>query len=215
MATARSSTREQLLQAGTRLARKVGLSGLTVRGVCDAAGANPGTFVYHFGTRDAFIAELIERWYAPLMAGLSATVDSAGPPLPRLRALLAQLAGWAAANSRFITNLILDAAAGETAAQQFLRSLAGRHPPLILRVLREGQKAGVLRRADPLHQMLFLMSSLALPILLADRVAGSGLAPRLLVSALGRLARDRRSIDERIDWALAGLAKEGDDGSRR
>jgi hypothetical protein len=135
--------------------------------------------------------------------------------LPRLRALLAQLAGWAAANSRFITNLILDAAAGEAAAQQFLRSLAGRHPPLILRVLREGQKAGVLRRADPLHQMLFLMSSLALPILLADRVAGSGLAPRLLVSALGRLARDRRSIDERIDWALAGLAKEGDDGSRR
>src|SRR5512132_3766401 len=111
MATARSSTtRERLLQAGTRLARKGGLSGLTVRGICDAAGANPGTFVYHFGTRDAFIAELIERWYAPLMAGLSATVDSAAPPLPRLRALLAQLAGWAAANSRFITNVILDAA---------------------------------------------------------------------------------------------------------
>lgn len=211
----RTSTRDRLLAAGTRLARRSGLRALTVRGVCDATGANPGTFVYHFGTRDAYIAELIERWYAPLMEGLTATVDSAEAPLARLRALLAQLAGWASANSRFITTLILDAAAGEVAAQQFLRSLAGRHPPLILRVLRESQKAGVLRPAEPLHQMLFLMSSLALPILLADRAAASGLAPRALANDLRRLARDRQSIEQRLDWALAGLSKEVANAARR
>ncbi len=214
MPAGRLSTRERLLESGTALARKAGLRALTVRGVCEAAGANPGTFVYHFGTREAFVAQLIERWYAPLMDGLTATVDRDDPPVARLRSLLEQLAAWAAANSAFITTLILDAAAGESAAQAFLRSLAGRHPPLILRVLREAQRAGALRRADPLHQMLFLMSSLALPILLADRVASSGLAPEPLSAALSRFARDRRSIDQRITWALAGLSREGTHATR-
>jgi TetR/AcrR family transcriptional regulator, transcriptional repressor for nem operon len=215
MRISHTSTRQRLLAVGTRLAGRDGLRALTVRGVCDAAGANPGTFVYHFGTREAFVGELIELWYAPLMDGLTATIDSGAPPLLRLRLLLEQLAAWVSANSRFITTLILDAAAGEVAAQRFLRSLAGRHPPLILRVLREGQKAGVLRKADPLHQMLFLMSSLALPILLADRVASSGLAPRPLASGLRRFARNRESIAQRLDWALAGLSKEGADGTLR
>jgi TetR/AcrR family transcriptional repressor of nem operon len=210
----RRSTRDHLLAAGTRLARASGLRALTVRGVCEAAGANPGTFVYHFGTREAFVAELIERWYAPLMSGLTATVDSGGAPRARLRALVLQLAGWAAANSRFITTLVLDAAAGEAAAQQFLRSLAGRHPPLILRVLREGQRAGELRPAEPLHQLLFLMSALALPILLTDRISASGLAPRAVAAAMRRYARDRASIEERLEWALAGLSRETADASR-
>ena len=208
MAKGRTPTRERLLDAGTRLAHRAGLRALTVRGVCDAVDANPGTFVYHFGTRDAYLAELIERWYAPLMGELTDTLETGGPPLAQLRTLLLQLAGWASANSRFITALVLDAAAGEKAAQQFLRSLAGRHPPLILHVLREGQKAGVLRPADPLHQMLFLMSSLALPILLADRVADSGFAPPALGNALRNYARHRASIEQRLDWALAGLSKE-------
>ena len=72
-----------------------------------------------------------------------------------------------------------------------------------------------MRRADPLHQMLFLMSSLALPILLADRAASSGLAPQPLAASLRRLARDRDAIEQRLDWALGGLEKEGAHASRR
>ena len=34
------------------------------------AQANLGSFVHHFGTRDAYIAELIERLYAPMLARL-------------------------------------------------------------------------------------------------------------------------------------------------
>jgi len=101
------------------------------------------------------------------------------------------------------------------AAQRFLRSLAGRHPPLILRVLKEGQQAGVLRPADPLHQLLFLMSALALPILLADRVAGSGLAPRSIATPIRKLATDRRAIEQRLEWALAGLVVGSTDARNR
>lgn len=64
------TTREQLLDQGMRLATEKGLRGLVVREVAAQAGANPGSFVYYFGTRERFIAELVERWYEPVYAQL-------------------------------------------------------------------------------------------------------------------------------------------------
>jgi len=179
-----------------------------VRAVCQAAEANLGTFVYHFGSRDAYLAELIEHWYAPLLQRLEATVDRGLPPPERLRALVLQLAHWAVRNGRFMTQVVMDAAAGEAAAQAFLRSLAGRHPALILRVIVDGQRAGAFRRDEPLNMMLFLMSSVAIPILLADRMQQSGLAPVEIARAVKRFASESEHIERRVDWALRGLSIE-------
>lgn len=207
----RAPTRERLLRAGTRLAQRSGLRKLTVRAVCQATDANLGTFVYHFGSREAFVAELIERWYAPLLQRLEATVDRDLPPADRLRAIVLQLASWAVRNGRFMTHVVMDAAAGEASAQKFLRSLAGRHPALILRVIVEGQRAGSFRREEPLHMMLFLMSSIALPILLADRMKQSGLAPPQIARAIKQFASEPEHITRRLDWALRGLSIEDND----
>lgn len=207
----RAPTRERLLRTGTRLGQRSGLRKLTVRAVCQAADANLGTFVYHFGSRDAFVAELIEHWYAPLLERLAATVDRDLPPTDRLRALVLQLAHWAVRNGRFMTHVVMDAAAGEIAAQEFLRSLAGRHPALILRVIVDGQRAGVFRREQPMHLMLFLMSSIALPILLADRMSKSKLAPPEIARAIKQFASEPQHIERRLDWALRGLAIEDKD----
>lgn len=201
-------TRERLLRAGSRLAQHSGLRKLTVRAVCQAAEANLGTFVYHFGSRDAFVSELIEYWYAPLLKRLTAAVDRDLAPTERLRELVLQLAHWAVRNGRFMTHVVIDAAAGETAAQKFLRSLAGRHPALILRVIVDGQRAGAFRREEPLHLMLFLMSSIALPILLSDRMQQSRLAPPQIARAIKRFAREPQHIQRRFDWALRGLSIE-------
>jgi len=202
------SARERLLRVGARQAQRAGLRSLTVRGVCAQAGANLGSFVYHFGSRDEFVTQLIERWYAPLLARLTTTVDEALPPARRLRALLLQLGDWAASNSRFITHVLVDAAAGEAAAQHFVATLADRHPALILRVIREAQRSGALPRAEPLNVMLFLMGAIALPMLLTDRLAEVRLAPARLTSTLVATSRGRKHREQRLDWALAGLLQE-------
>lgn len=208
---AATPARERLLRAGGRQARREGLRSITVRGVCQLAGANLGSFVYHFGSREAFLSEVIERWYAPLLERMSATVDSALPPAERLRALVLQLGDWAAANSRFITHVLMDAASGEAAAQQFVRTLAGRHPALILRVVAEGQRTHELPRGEPLNVVLFLMGAIALPILLTDRLAEARLAPAELTRMLVRFAREREHRVQRLDWALNGLIRESRD----
>jgi AcrR family transcriptional regulator len=56
-----TDARDRLLRAGHALSRENGISALTVRAVAARAEANPGSFVYHFGTRDAFVEALIER----------------------------------------------------------------------------------------------------------------------------------------------------------
>ena len=211
-ATATTPARERLLRAGARQARRAGVRSITVRAVCQQAGANLGSFVYHFGSRDAFVAEVIERWYGPLLDQMTATVDLALPPAERLRALVLQLGDWTATNSRFITHVLMDAASGEAAAQQFVRSLADRHPALILRVVAEAQRARELPRGEPLNVVLFLMGAIALPILLADRLAEARLAPAELTRLLVEFARERKYRVQRLDWALGGLTREARHG---
>jgi AcrR family transcriptional regulator len=86
-------TRQKLLDTGLAIAADKGLRGLTVRELAAAAEVNLGTFVYHFGNRDAFIDELVELWYAPLYDELK-TVAAKGTAqrfllsLPRRHPLL-------------------------------------------------------------------------------------------------------------------------------
>ena len=60
-------TRQKLLDTGLAIATDKGLRGLTVRELAAAAEVNLGTFVYHFGNRDAFIDELGSSGTPPSM----------------------------------------------------------------------------------------------------------------------------------------------------
>ncbi len=207
-ATVNPDTRERLLAAGLALARKAGVKALTVRAVAATAQANLGSFVHHFGTRDAFLDELIERWYAPVFQRLQLTASAGTLPLDALRAALLQLVAWLVDNRDFVVQLVLDAGAGETAALRFLRSLDARHPALLLQMIERAQRAGALRRDPPLHQLLFLMSTLAAPVLMFHLLSRRGVAPPGLALALAPLATDPASVKQRLGWALRGLAPE-------
>ena len=209
MATSRkpdAGTRERLLRAGLAIARRKGLKATTVRAVAERAGANLGTFVYHFGTRDAFIEALLERFYGPMFRRLQLTADHDADPLHALRAVLLQLVRWVIDSRAFIAQLVLDASAGEAAAQRFLRTLDQRHPALLLELIGRAQAQGQLARDDPLHQMMFLMSTTAAPVMLFHLLSRQGVAPPALVDALAGLTTGQAAIECRLDWALRGLA---------
>jgi AcrR family transcriptional regulator len=195
-----TNTRDRLLNTGLRLARDRGLKALSVRAAAAAAEVNLGSFVYHFGTRDSFVYELVERWYAPLFADLQ--LSAAGPD--SLRAVVLQLARWVAANGHFLALLLRDAAAGEAGVQRFLATLDQRHIALLLGLIQQGQREGRLRTADPTLQLMFLMGSLVLPILMVQGLQDMG--PKAFVAKLQQLAADPQAIETRLDWALRGLA---------
>lgn len=199
-------TRSRLLQVGWAQANRNGLRQLTVRGVAADAGVNLGSFVYHFGTREAFVTELIEQWYAPLMARLQPTADDDTPPLERLRSLLDQLFDFVLANAGFVGHLLMDAAAGEAPARRFLSSIAGRHPQLVLQVIEQAQRRGDLPACEsPLHLLMFLMGAIGAPVLVMGAAAQSGLLPTPMAAQMLPMARNVESVRRRTEWALRGL----------
>jgi AcrR family transcriptional regulator len=199
-------TRQRLLAAGLKLARRQGLKALTVRALATEADVNLGSFVHHYGTRDAFIAELIERWYAPVFAQLQLAAAAELPPLQALREALLQFLAWLVKHRSFIAQLVLDASAGEPAARRFMATLDQRHPAVLLRLIVRAQAAGALRRDEPMHQLLFLMSAMAVPVLMFHLLARQKLAPNALVQAVTRYTTEPEAIQQRLGWALQGLA---------
>ncbi|MFC4128472.1 TetR/AcrR family transcriptional regulator [Nocardia rhizosphaerae] len=79
--SASSDTRERLLSAAERLLSTERFEEVSVRGICVEAGTNPAAVHYHFGSKDALVAALIEDRLGPLwadrlsvVAAVSATV---------------------------------------------------------------------------------------------------------------------------------------------
>lgn len=201
-----SDTRALLLDTGFALATRVGLRGITVRGLTRLTDTNPGSFVYHFGSRDVFLRELLERWYSPLCADLSDQLDRSEPPLARLRTMLLHVTGFVGDNGIFISQLMMDALAGEKAAQAFLASLSPRHFMLLLDAVRKAQAAGAVCDAEPLHILTMLMAATGAPLMMHYLVAGQGAVPALMQEALTRFGADPASVAQRIDWALKGVS---------
>jgi AcrR family transcriptional regulator len=205
-AAARLSTREGLLDAGRAIVLAEGFAALTVRKVAAGAHANLGSFVYHFGTRDAYVRELIETWYAPVMSRVTLVVDSDARPIDRLRRAILQLIEFGADQEVFVTRVLLAAASGDAPARDFLSSIAGRHPRLLLRLVKAAQSDGTLVREHPIQILMFIFSSVGLPRLLATAWQGLPVFGQRLSTALIRIARDRERTIQRLDWALHGLS---------
>jgi AcrR family transcriptional regulator len=201
-----SATRQQLLDHGLSIASEKGLRGLTVRGLCQHAGINTGSFVYHFGNREQFTTELLEHWYAPLFMQVQLEYDQDIAPIIRLKAMLRQLVGYVSIHGELISQILLDAAAGEVAVVAFMKSLTPRHPRLILQCIVEAQKSKALVRADPTHQMMFIMSTLAVPVLMQHSMGGKEILPDLIRDVLATYAINPHHIEQRLQWALRGLS---------
>lgn len=188
---------------------KDGFQSLTVRQVAAAAEANLGSFVYHFGTRDAFIHALLEEWYAPLFSRIAGTVDAVGNPVERLRLAVLQLIDFAADNDVFMGRVLMGAAAGEAAARRFLTGLTKRHPRVLMQLIGAAQAEGSIVDEHPAQVLCFLMASVGLPRLLASAWQGPALFNGSIGATLSRIARDRRYVVQRLDWAILGLTPQG------
>ncbi|NKY86890.1 TetR/AcrR family transcriptional regulator [Nocardia veterana] len=93
-----TSTREKLLAAAERLLLTERYEEVSVRAICVAAGANPAAVHYHFGSKEALIAALIEDRLGPLWAeGLAAATATEPRSVPAVvDAVLEPFVGLAA-----------------------------------------------------------------------------------------------------------------------
>jgi AcrR family transcriptional regulator len=199
----------QLLAAGRELYPETGCAGLSVRKVAERAGANLGMFHYHFGSKDAFVRELLQSLYERMFAALEVAASTTSEPVEALRASVEVIARFGRDHRRLLRRLILDAMSGETVPLEFVRENLPRHVGVVLRLIEEGQRRGVLRPMPIAQAIGFLAGAVAAPILFGATVVEAGYVPDAITAQFEAEVLSDEALRERIGLALYALAQPG------
>ncbi|MBU3061832.1 TetR/AcrR family transcriptional regulator [Nocardia sp. NEAU-G5] len=79
-----AGTRERLLAAAERLLLTERYDEVSVRGICAAAGANPAAVHYHFGSKEALVAALLEDRLGELWDARLTALAARGASVPEV-----------------------------------------------------------------------------------------------------------------------------------
>ena len=88
------SLREDILNAGLKVMFRSGYHGASVRDICAAARAPQGSFTNHFRSKEAFVQEVLDRYFANLQTRVSEALnDKSLTPRLRLKRYLEIISG--------------------------------------------------------------------------------------------------------------------------
>jgi len=201
---------KRLIQAALELIPRKGLSGLSVRQVASRAGVNLGMFHYHFHSKGEFDRRIMQEVYEKFFSDFMSAVESVGgrSPRERLRRGIVAAGIFVRENRPLLIAFGRDLLAGNREAVRFSRRNFPRHVLVLLRLMKECQKAGQMRKL-PISQVLpFLFGGAIGPVValsVIESILPGGL-PQLPIAVLRRLVTSDRKLEERVDLALDAMA---------
>lgn len=199
--------RQKLLKVGRDMFLKEGSKNLSVRGVASKAGVNLGSFVYHFKTKDAFIAEIIYSHYDELINILNSAIDGLDvtqDPLTTLKRVV-EAFSEASGNNPLAFRLIADLLQGE----EIIMKAAMKNPPdhilFAVDVIKKCQAKGQIRKdMDARLVLIMIVSVMGFPALVGHQIekksSKSGLLKEMAALLIGDQARKSR-----LEVILKGL----------
>jgi len=119
---ARPSLRDQILRAGLPVMFRSGYHGASVRDICAAARAPQGSFTNHFRSKEAFAAEVLDRYFDYLKGLVNAALnDETLTPRQRLKQYLGVITGKLERDRWMVGCLIGDLSLQATSHSKLLR----------------------------------------------------------------------------------------------
>ena len=176
-------TREALLDAGSAVAERGGLAGLSVNAVVAEAGLAKGTFYVHFADRDAFLDALHERFYANIARAIDAAVAGVAPGAESL------IAG---------IDAYLDACLAQRGVKPLLRQLHGEASPPTIASAMQQRQSSFTRRIDATLRALGAKDVAVTSRLLAGMISETAL---LELEAGKRVPTARRTLRRLVELA--------------
>jgi AcrR family transcriptional regulator len=89
-----------ILEAARRVFERDGLEGASLRGIAAEAGYTPAALYFHFDSKEAIYAEVLEASLSQLQEAVAFAVEHGGPPRGRLRAAALAFFAFYAGNPR-------------------------------------------------------------------------------------------------------------------
>ena len=192
------ATRAELISAARRLFSRRGFDGTSIRAITLEAGTNLGAVTYHFGSKRALYAAVLERGLRPIAERIRAVARSEGTALERiLRVVEAYFAHFETYPD--LPQLLLQEVA------------AGKRPPaVVLDIVRglketiaglqvEGIADGSVRPGDPVLTALSVVSQPIYLALVAPLIRTVGPLD------LGDSGTRQRALEHMLAFVRAGL----------
>lgn len=203
-----AATEAAMIEAGRTVIIEDGFAGLRLRKVAARAGVNLGMFPYLFGTKEAFARKVAQRIYDEFFAGFALETSRLDTPQANLRRGLTRLAIFVRDHRTLALSLLRDAAAGHAQTRAFITANGPRHAKVIVELIRACQTSGTIVRVPVPMAMAHLMGAVISPHVMwaAAERAGLPLPLRLLRRQVERAVLSDRAIEQRVGFALAGLA---------
>jgi AcrR family transcriptional regulator len=123
-------TRQRLLDATVDSLRAKGIDGLTSREIAGGAGVNLQAITYHFGSKDALVAEALTELVRRRLDPVREALEAPGEPSERLFHALGTISA-AFDVSRADLQAYADAIAAASTNAELARSLGGLHEELV------------------------------------------------------------------------------------
>lgn len=147
-----------LLDAALAVFAQAGLQGASVRAIARQAGCDPALIYYHFASKEAMFAALLEDRFPPLVAELGQVAQGPGPTAEKLWRILAILHGHFHASAGFRAMIRGEIVRGAAGIQDLLVHHLAPAQQAIRAILAEGQVRGDLRAdLDPVFLGFFLV----------------------------------------------------------
>jgi len=161
----RPSLREDILNAGLKVMFRAGYLGASVRDICAAAGAPQGSFTNHFRSKEAFVEEVLDRYFANLKTVVSEALnDKSRTPRQRLKRYLDLISGrlegakWT--RGCLIGDLSLEASLQSRRLRKRLEEIFREWRTPFAQCIADAQAAGEIdSKFDPIELAEFLLAS--------------------------------------------------------
>ncbi len=150
MSMGRRSLRETFIESGVTTLHQRGFAASGVREITRAAGVPQGSFISHFGSKEAFGVAVLDRYYERTEAIFDATLrDAKRPPVERLRAYFDTitdfLAGVGWRQGCLISTLSLETAEHSEVLRERLVEVFRSLTSPFAEVIRSAQRDGTVR----------------------------------------------------------------------
>lgn len=161
----RPSVKEKLLEGGLEILLARGYHAASVRDIVRASGVPLGSFTNHFGSKEEFARQVLDRYFVAASGMIEATLrDDSLPPLGRLRAWLdAQIAFLRSSDCRsgcLIGNFTLESGGQDDALRDRLVEMIRSIESTLADCLRAAVDAGEIAAAADVRPLAgFLYSS--------------------------------------------------------
>jgi TetR/AcrR family transcriptional regulator len=159
-----ANVRETLLEAARALFLEHGFEKTTARQIAKTARTTPAMIHYYFGDKAGLFQAMLDQTIAPLRTLLADGIAKGTSELDS-RILMNMQMHMIAANP-WIPAVILNEVLPQSGRLRplFIRDVAGRHMPLLIKLFEQGQRSGQVRRdLDPRFAALSFISLCMFP----------------------------------------------------